>query len=58
MWKAGYMPSPASEITDEKEKFVCGTELTGRQNSAPQAELTWSEGGRGEGQGLAARSPV
>ena len=32
-------------------EFVCGTELTGRQNSPAGTELTWSEGGEEQGGG-------
>ena len=42
-------PPPLVRRTEEGEELVCGTELTGRQNSPASAELTWSEGGEEQG---------
>ena len=44
-------PPPLVRRTEEGEELVCGTELTGRQNSATGAESTWSEGGEEQGGG-------
>ena len=42
-------PLPLVRRTEEGEELVCGTELTGRQNSPASAESTWSEGGEEQG---------
>ena len=44
-------PPPLVQRKEEREEFVCGTELTGRQNSPTGAESTWSEGGEEQGGG-------
>ena len=45
-------PPPLVRRTEEGKEFVCGTELTGRQNSPAGTELTtWSEGGEEQGGG-------
>ena len=46
-------PPPLVQRMEEGEELVCGTELTGRQNSPAGAESMWSEGG--EEQRVAAR---
>ena len=44
-------PPPLVRRTEEGEELVCGTELTGRQNSPTGAGSTWSEGREEHGEG-------
>ena len=42
---------PLVRRTEEREELVCGTELTGRQNSAAESVSVESEGGEEQGGG-------
>ena len=52
------LPPPLVRRTEEGEELVCGTELTGRQNSPAGVESTWSEGGEEQGGGGAGRGSM
>ena len=44
-------PPPLVRRMEEGEELVCGTELTGRQNSPAGDMSTWNEGGEEQGEG-------